>query len=288
MNNSLPPIKAYNIHNVYRCRDAICDDPNIIALLGEELTGEYYNVLAACIRDHVSKNIPLRVFADSLLELLGQELTAGALRKAAWRIAGNVKRLHKGEPAPVWRQQPQPEWMPVQCLSGNLYYPFKGGRASGLFRLRILAGRACPMIIQKRWSLRFLHKMARDLGFSRKQPQYRYHDFRELVNLRWYVLIDPQLNATTPAFDVVKCPGSLQTFNKQIIHMRARLPRGFVCPRGFKHPCYRCPVGYDQCPAGTHRSTYVPGNCAKCQERRWFDPDVETELCVECHAKSFS
>jgi hypothetical protein len=97
-------------------------------------------------------------------------------------------------------------------------------------------------------------------------------------------LFDPKLSTGSPAFWHMGCTGGLKTYNRKLLQMRGR-QNGFVCPMGYLHDCSKCPIGYDQCPAGTHPRTYVWQLCKVCQEENWFDIKQNKDMCVGCCTK---
>lgn len=53
--------------------------------------------------------------------------------------------------------------------------------------------------------------------------------------------------------ELTGCTAGLMKWNRRIIKQRFR--RDWVCPHNFDHHCYKCPVGYIDCPAATHKET---------------------------------
>lgn len=283
----IPRLRSYNVPAIQKLVDRITQDDELVALLGERLEKAYYRKALQRFR-HYFPEAKYNLLQDTLLDLLGAELTRESLRTAAWRLAANRHRLKMGLAVPPWERQRNLEWVPLQCLSASRFYAFQRGKPSVMLRWRVLAGRPCPMIIQKRWPLRFCHLVARDIGFQRRNPLYVYRDFRELVGLRLYALLEPRLSASYPGFERIKCPPSCVDYNRQLILLRTRSPAAeFVCPKGYQHPCFRCHIGYEHCMAATHRRTYLLRHCARCKQQTWFDPDLDVGVCVECNDASF-
>ncbi len=166
-----PKLRPYNIAGIQRVRDRIVEDQDAVSLLGERIEKEHYQLLVRRFREYC-KEASRAQLQDSLIDLLGQDLTKPMLRAAAWRVAGNRHRFRLGLTVPPWERQRTKEWVPLQCLSTSRFYPFQQGKPSVMTRWRILAGRPCPLIIQKRWPLRFCNLVAKDVGFSRRNPLY--------------------------------------------------------------------------------------------------------------------
>ena len=230
---------------------------------------------------------------DSLSPLAGELMTEAVADTVAWRLAGNLKQLTLGLPVVPWRINNTPEWVPVQIV--------RAVRAKGpkdkpgyVLSFKALAGRPVSLVITKFWSNKFCRYVASTLGFntrpppetSRRLPVYLYRTPIELVTMRLEVLIAADFCRNgEPGFDKVACRGTLLDWNRNQMRLRDRIMPGYACPKGFKNVvlCYRCPVGYVECPAGTHRQTYVFKPCSRCKEdQAAFDPEMKSEVCLRC------
>lgn len=263
-----------NLTRVFRLRDRLVDD--LAGLCGAEPTGPAFEALVAALAKRLPKETSESVIFQTARPLLGKMLTHQTLYYFAWLLAGNLDRLQQGEVILPWSQQPEPEPMPVQVLE---YFKAKTrrGKPAARYRLRILAGRACPLVVEKTWPTGFVRFLARStFGFSRKRV---YQSPVELVRLRFIAVIDSQFcYDNQPGFDQVACTPGLLNWNRKI--MLARSHQDPPCPRDFTHPCFRCPVGYDLCGAGVHPRTYIFQVCPMCHRESYRDPS--TSLCLEC------
>jgi len=253
---ALPNIQ---LNRVFGLRDKLLDEV-FAEYIGYTPTGQQFAQLSQRVR-RVLGGVRGDVLLMSLRDLVGQEITRDLARTVAWRLAGNISKLRVGKEAGPWVHQAEEEWVPAQIIS----YSFKRsrwGEAGGLYRLRILAGSACPMILQQWWRSQFVRLLATRLGYSTGRGAFPMRHISELVNLRVWLLLDPKLSQEKPGFYLVRCSSGLLKWNKQIVHMRYRQFDGkpWRCPRDYTHPCCECEVGYLDCPASTHRET-VSGYC---------------------------
>ena len=237
--------------------------------------------------DHVATmlppEIPYTAIFQTLCGLSGQTLDKTVLYRLAWRLAGNLDTLRRGHPVCIWQGQLVPEWHPVQVIEAQQTYQFaqKKRIAATEYRIRLMAGSACPAIITKTWSNRFISYFARsELGFSAPWGKSPYVDATELVSLRFDVEIDAEYcRYGKPGFDKVSVRSEHLTWNRKIFKARAHLVP--PCPSNYQHPCHQCPIGVDQCMAGTHPTTYVWKLCSSCHKDSWHDPKILNH-CLVC------
>lgn len=230
---------------------------------------------------------------DSLAPAAGETMTDELADTLAWRLAGNMKRLTLGFPALPWRINATPEWVPAQVMRAVKAKGFNN-KAGYTLSFKILAGRPASLTVTKFWSVKFCRYVARTLGFStrvpgefsKRLPTYLYHTPVELVTLRMELLIDSEFcRDGEPGFDKIACKGALLDWNRGQMRLRDRILPDCQCPRNHPStvPCHRCPVGYANCPAGTHRLDYVFKSCPTCKEAQAaFDPELPGESCLRC------
>lgn len=244
-------LPRYNIKRIVTVRDMLIND-TLSDFLGFTPIGEHFEELV----DRLCGAFPRvnrQVLWDSVRYVAGSLLTEEAMKNMVWRLAGNIRRLRDGQTVPPWHMQTEVEWMPTQVIA---YQPDQSsrGRQGGRYTLRVLAGTACPMRITKFWTRGFARHIALGAGYTRGYGDFRLGHISELVNLRLWVRIDPeQCRPGMPGFDEVGCTAGLLNWNRGIIRKRFR--RGFVCPYNYDHHCYKCHVGYSECPAATHMET---------------------------------
>ena len=229
------------------------------------------------------------VMRDTLKHLFGCKLTISTLKKEAGRLAGNYRRLREIKTAqPPWQSQQNAEWAPAQIVEARAHR-VKSGNQGLMLSWHVLAGSATGLSFEKFWSNRLCGAVSGSFGFSRSYGRLPMRKPVELVRLRAYVLLcKPPAYARERGqelwFERVQVPGSIQAYNRRILKMRAR--DGYVCPRGFKHACFQCHVGYKECPASVHPETYEADVCQVCHENAWFDPRRSGfGRCVRCQTK---
>jgi hypothetical protein len=208
-------------------------------------------------------------------------------RETCWRLAANVPQLISGLPLRVWRPPGVREWVPVQILRVE---PAEWRKGHSRYQLcfKVLAGQACTLCFEKPFNGNWLGWAARLLGFTKSAGARPYLSPYQYASLRLMVLLDPALcRGDMPNFFELRCSGSLLEHNLAVLNRRYRR-QNFQCPEGFVHPCHQCAVGYETCPAATHRLTYTSGPCRNCGGQGWFDPEVHTDLCVNCWRKQQS
>lgn len=147
--------------------------------------------------------------------------------------------------------------------------------------LRVLAGTACPLVLQKFWSREACGFMSSRLGFSNRYGKRPYQSALLMTGLRLCVLLEPELCRDGPMFQHVVVPDFCLRHNRELL--KARLQRIPPCPQAYTHPCYRCTVGADACPFATHRDTFVVQPCPACgQAEAVFDPEMSLNACRKC------
>jgi hypothetical protein len=275
-------------------KNKICSNRKVRESEGALLQGDEFNAF----HDALSRLLPKvdrGTLFQSIRHSVGQTLTPELLQEIAWRLAGNVPRLQRGQPVPPWNRQADEEFVPVQIFRVQKIRRF--GNVSVEWSARVLAGTSVGLTVHKTWSDKLCRAIAQRLGFGKPWQAGRYEDAVELFGLRFYVLIEPKLCGTSPGFETIWYddaeekirPGSFYDYNRTIIRMRQRPDDFFPCPQGLPHslPCRLCVFGQDQCPAATHGRTYTQRRCDSCErDDAYFDPTFPTRvLCVECHQR---
>lgn len=216
----------------------------LFSFLGETATGEVFEDLVTVFHREL-KNVPRSVVYQSLLDLPGKLLTYELLRDTAWRLAGNITTLRKGQPAPLCSAPPAAGWAPLHVLRCKQHTNDRG-KLGAIFWLRVLAGPLCPQIVRDFWSQSFVILVARRIGFTRAKGLHPFHHVCELVNLRLAAKLAPGGRL----FVEVGGASPLRAWNRKILQMRAR--KGWTCPYEFEHECWQCPMGLKECPAAVH------------------------------------
>jgi hypothetical protein len=231
----------------------------------------------------LSQLLPKPMRRDAIFEtarqLLGIELTPEVCFNFSWMLAGNVPTLKAGRAVMAWHGQVSDEWVPLQATRCELQRHPRTNDLGDLLTLRILAGSPTGMVTTRFLSRRFATALGRRIGFSASYEKYPFSEAKQLVGLRFLGEIMAAKSHKEPRFENIKCPASLIDYNREVLKIRLH---HVPCERGYTHPCHRCVIGYRDCPAGTHRETYVKQFCTKCGEENYFDPDAKSEHCIKC------
>ena len=220
---------------------------------------------------------------ESVRAVAGTQLTTKDAAALAWRLAGNYDKLVAGVPVLPWTQQLHDEMVPV-CIEDM--QPMRRHKVPGfLFYCRALAGSPCPMLFTQFTSLSSCRGIAQTLGFSAPWGPYPYTTPLHFVNLLFHAHVEVGLSGATPGFNKVSASSGMLKENRRKIEIRCRTK---PCPQMFGHPCAFCWVGYDNCPAAVHPTTYVERDCATCNAVGWFNPGDPGTTCQQCRNKIFS
>lgn len=267
---------------------------------GREITGPHFELLLERVGEFFKGRIDPAVLQDTVRHLAGTSPSAETLKATAHRLCGNFRRLAAdGRAVPPWVVQKFREWVPVQIMNVRRQR-LKSGKLGGVFEFRVLAGTPCPLTVRKWWSLGQCRYWAtKHFGFSRppgqsvqaKPAKYPFMTFEQLVGMRLYVLMEPELcGHQEPMFGQhVKVPPSVAAWNKELLRHRFRIDPGYGCPQEYPtvFPCHRCMHGYlGTCPVGTHPYDYELKPCAQCgKDKAPFDPARGDAMCVNCYLK---
>jgi len=101
------------------------------------------------------------------------------------------------------------------------------------------------------------------------------------VGLLFVANIEAERSEDTPYFRTISSTSGLLAQNRGKIEVRCR---SRPCPRNFQHPCDKCWLGYNECPAAIYPQTLVQRECATCAGAAFFEPDDEGVICMNCRA----
>lgn len=260
----------------------------------QSLEGQDFREFVSDMGRYLPSTVEYVHLLKSLEHLAGVEITKDVLDEVCWRMAGNVLLLREQAVVP-WHKQRAEEWVPVQFIDASRQR--SGRKKKGwLFTFQVLAGTPCPVKVQQFWTDRFCGRMAHELGFqwmpsdkSNQVPRAVYQFPTEFLTLRMTICIEPKLcTGEGPGFERTGLPGYLRNWNREQMKYRDRLEEGYECPKGYPDNlfCYRCPVGYKECRAGTHKNTFTSSYCPDCgNAEASFDPDASDQRCLSCHER---
>lgn len=208
---------------------------------------------------------------------------------AAW-LAGNMYKIRLGQAPVAWSVSSPVEWMAGQivdiqpCLH-RFRFDDPAPVSSVRVVFRILCGSLSGTDLTVFWKRGMLTYSSIRMGFRRKSREFlRYHDPRQMFNLRCYLLLEPNKSDfpdRPPKIVSLRCTGTMLKYNRGLILDRARQQgsSSFRCPYGYSHACHRCLEGHDRCPVATHLDSYVLHYCVRCNSSQPFTADGH---CVRC------
>ena len=273
-------VPNFNLKRIFQLRTAIYDAIRL------DLAGiELYNHDVKNLGDRMLRLMPGPISQITMFESVRvferQILNDAELRTFAWRMAANADRLRAGMPVTAWRSPGIEEWVPVQVMRVEPFRTSKSGTGRVLFTLRVLAGTAAALEIQKPFKVNSLPVIARAIGFTSRHRRYPYQTYFHFVGLRFLVKLDPaKATDAAPSFFHVHGANNLIAFNRRILAVRLRRK---PCPRRFNSPCKTCAVGYMHCDFAVHKFDFVSITCSSCRQPGWSDPERSTTLCLKCH-----
>jgi hypothetical protein len=285
-------LPKHSVSRVFKLRDRLYDDGVLREYLGSRVDASVLDEMLDRMTVLLPDDLPRDLIAQSVQYLLGCVLGDDAWWQLCWRLAGNLHLIRNLKPVPIWNGQLLEEWCPVQIVKVAPYRTKRSNKVGSLVDVEILAGSPAGLVATSFWSTRFCHVVARLVGFSSRRGKHAFHHASQLYNMRCYVLIDPARSNDGPGFSKVyeNTPGSLLSWNKDILRFRDRPPGFFECPLGYpKHKqCHTCHIGCDRCVAATHAATFSKERCERCDKVAWHDPE-DARYCVACNtAKALS
>lgn len=269
-------VKGFSFSRVRHRRDRLFAHA-LRPYMGARLVGATVTDLCNDILRELPENASRHALFESLRVLAGTTLGHREARDLAWRIAGNVDSLIRGECVLPWTRQIKNEVVPVRV---ERMRPDKRRDSLGYtMDVRALAGTPCPLVFAQFFSLRSCRAIARTLGFSSSRGLYPYKSPMYFMRLMFFAHIDADLSTNTPYFQTVSNSSGLLAHNKPKIEVRCRAK---PCPRGYQHDCAKCWIGQDECPAGVYPKSLVRRECAQCVNIGFFEHDDEGEVCLNC------
>lgn len=277
--------------------------------VGKQLIGDDF-VDFICTVHTAMPSVPYGTLSRSIQHLAGIEITTATVDELSWRLAGNQLYLRKGIVVPPYSRHLFAEWAAVQVhdVERKLRVGYLGDKKDNNKVLKrkvevelfVLTGQAAGQKFKQTWpeSSFFNRDTKAKLGFSSCDKRlwnryfvgdnnYPLSDIRQLVKLRFFVYLDPEISKAGEAFyKQMSCTVSMRKWNRELMNRRER--RHWPCPKGYElstTPCHKCEMGFDLCVAGCHSTTYVKKQCPRCKDVANFS-DVAAKWCVDCLAKT--
>ncbi len=229
----------------------------------------------------------------SLLPLAGPTVSPATIREASWAVAGDIPGLRSGRPVYPPTLPGTPTKVVIQFLAARRVPP--RGPADDpktRYRVRVVSGRGCPLVIEVTWPDRFVRYRAvhpTGLGFARPPrgnrtpgPGRPFHHPDTLVGMLARVTLEVDPRDGKPKLSDVRGTDAFRTYNRALTELRWRAG-GFRCPFNFTHHCHDCLKGQASCPAAVRPLDVIPMPCGVCHT-----PDAPTDPawpgipCIKC------
>jgi hypothetical protein len=280
------PLPSYSVPKIISLRDRLLHGLVVQYAEISLSSGDELDVFLDDLMPLMPQGIARGVMFETFRPYLGAPYTQEWWRDMCWRLASNIASLAAGHPLRPWQAPGIQEWVPLQVMRIEPAAVSREGNSRYRLTYRILAGHACPILFRKLHSHEWLKRLSRYVGFTRSLGTRPYSSPYQFTGLRFYVLLDPALSREgQPGFYQMRCTGAVSEHNKATLLRRNRHTASFTCPHAFEHACHHCAIGYLECAAGTHKLNYVQRPCLGCGQPAWFDPEVVTDLCVQCWRK---
>lgn len=262
----------------------------------KKLTGETYDRFVHFIFAQVSLalRLPLLQYdaiSESLRTFAGKTLTETECVNLIHRLLGNKWTLKENKPVKPYRQIEGKEWVPVQIMQMVSKPNLKKGEGYEI-TLKVLAGFPTTETTKTWWSIAYCRFVSwKMFGMRKKYPTdnrkrevFIYKSPLDMVTLRLSGLIDYDKSERGLLFVEFVATSSLMHWNKEQMRFRARKLPKYACPRAYPITlaCNACPVGYLECRAGCHPTTYAVKTCPTCEQQAYFDDERSTTMCVNC------
>lgn len=269
-------VKGFSFTRVRQRRDKLFVHalrPYIAARIVGDTVKDLCKDLAAQLPENISRDS----LFESIRVLAGTILTQRDAKELAWRLAGNVDRLIDGERVLPWTRQLKDEVIPVRVE--RIHADKRRDSHGFTMHVRALAGSSCPLVFPQFFSTRSCRAVSKTLGFSSPWGTYPFQTPMHFMGLMFFAHIEADKSGDTPYFRKVSCSSGLLDHNRPKIEVRCRAK---PCPRGYQHPCAKCWVGQDECPAGIYPRSLVQRECTQCANISFFEPDDEGTVCLNC------
>jgi hypothetical protein len=265
------------------------------------LVGDVFQQFVAEVLKALPSSVPLSAVAGSLTSYVGSTLTADAREMIAKRLAGNLEQLKAGNSVLSWFAPKHPEWVLAEIADIRVV------KSRGSFRNRltfdVITGSCAGYEAQAFWSFKklgFLAVATQETdrhGFGLVSPRvtqmgdlrskYSYKDYRQLIGLHCYLLLDPNRSRETPEFHTVGHAAGTAAHNRQLLKDRTRDLSPCLLDATISYDCYLCVAGRDKCPRAIRSLTFKRRKCGSCEQVSLVDPnDVEHPgVCISCTHK---
>ena len=262
----------------------------------KKLTGDTYKDFVRFVFAQVSLAIRMPLLQydtinESLRTWAGKELTQDDCVNLMHRLIGNKWTLRENKPVRQYTRIEGKEWVPVQIMQMTSRPNSKKGEGYDV-RFKILAGFPATETTTTWWSLPYCRFVSwKMFGMRKKYPTdnrkrevFLYKSPLDMVTLRLSALVDYDKSEREIVFVDYVATSSLMYWNKEQMRFRARKSERYACPRNYPITlaCNSCPIGYLDCRAGCHPTTYAVKMCSTCNQQAYFDDERSNNMCINC------
>jgi hypothetical protein len=267
----------------------------------EPLTGEVFASLVAALSAAMPSSVPTTAIGGSLTRYVGSVLTAEDRETIAKRLAGNLEQLKAGRPVLSWFAPKDPEWVLAE-ISNIVVVNYRGSRHNRL-TFDVITGSCAGYEAQAFWSFNKLSYLAvatqehESYGFGLVSPRvtklgefrskYAYKDYRQLIGMHCYLLLDPVKSKESPEFYTVGHAAGTSAHNRRLLKERTRELSPCLLDATISYDCYACAAGRDKCPRAVRLLTYRRRVCEACKKIGFVDPNDKehVNVCMSCTFK---
>jgi len=269
------PISAVlSLRNRLNGRFKLFEDKTADRLHMQHLLDTICSASSAVQRCAVQETI--RTLADAVL-------TSDLLQMLSAKIAGNVTELAAGKTVPIRAALAKSVIIPtILYISTATAVRNRFDEIVTQLRVDSITGDTAGQVFNWDITRGVARVLASRIGFSGITHNYPFVAPEQLSGLYVYVNLTGSDYSNDPAIkDVLEMDNIIQYNRKHVLKLRCR--SGEQCPNKFTHPCHKCAMGRDRCPAATHLQTYVFATCNCCRvERSIVDPATNNGLCLDC------
>jgi aryl carrier-like protein len=234
---------------------------------------------------------------ESLRPFAGTELTESSTVDLIHRLLGNCWTLKENKPVRPYARLEGKEWVPVQIMEMTARINAKKVEGYDV-TFKVLAGFPCTLTSTSWWPLAYCRFIAwRQLKLYRRLPAnmrkrevFPYRGPLDLVTMRFSALVDYDKSEQNLRFAELVVTANLMKWNKEQMRYRARRSPKYACPAGYANnfACHTCPIGYQECRAGCHPTTYAVKLCPACNTQAYFSDGAAATACINCSRNSSS
>lgn len=274
---------------------------SVVLSFTEPLIGEVFQQCVSAIASVLPSGIATPAIAGSLTRFAGSTLTRDDCDLIAKRLAGNLEQLRAARPVLSWFSPQQPEWVLAEILEIKVVN-YRGSRCNKL-TFDVITGSCAGYESQAFWSFNKLSVLAvktqendthgfglvsaRFTKSGDLRSKYAFKDYRQLIGLHCYLLLDPARSKETPEFYTVGHTAGTSAYNRRLLKRRTRELSPCILDATISYDCYACSAGRNKCSLAVRPLTHKRKVCVSCKQVGLVDPnDTEyTDVCMSCTFK---